>query len=74
MESCDFEEENICGMIQGPGNRKWEQLSSVSGGPQTDFSNMRQCKGDCGSLQIHVKVLNFVQSWTFQLFLDFQET
>lgn len=32
-------------MIQGPGNRKWEQLSSVSGGPQSDFSNMGQCKG-----------------------------
>ncbi|KAM8745389.1 meprin A subunit beta-like [Acanthopagrus schlegelii] len=45
VESCNFEQENICGMIQGPGNRKWEQLSSVSGGPQTDFSNMGQCKG-----------------------------
>ncbi|XP_030288293.1 meprin A subunit beta-like [Sparus aurata] len=45
VESCNFEEENICGMIQGPGNRKWEQLSSVSGGPQSDFSNMGQCKG-----------------------------
>ncbi|KAM9357980.1 meprin A subunit beta [Symphorus nematophorus] len=45
VESCDFEEENICGMIQGPGNRKWEHCSSVSGGPQTDFSNMGQCKG-----------------------------
>ncbi|KAA8594567.1 meprin A subunit beta [Etheostoma spectabile] len=45
VDSCDFEEENICGMIQGPGNSKWEQRSSVSGGPQTDFSNMGQCKG-----------------------------
>ncbi|XP_036969754.1 meprin A subunit beta-like [Acanthopagrus latus] len=45
VESCNFEQENICGMIQGPGNRKWEQLSSVSEGPQTDFSNMGQCKG-----------------------------
>ncbi|XP_059197329.1 meprin A subunit beta [Centropristis striata] len=45
VESCDFEAENICGMIQGPGNAKWEQRSSASGGPQTDFSNMGQCKG-----------------------------
>ncbi|XP_073333245.1 meprin A subunit beta isoform X1 [Pagrus major] len=46
VESCNFEEENICGMIQGiQGNKQWEQLSSVSGGPQTDFSNMGQCKG-----------------------------
>ncbi|CAJ1059681.1 meprin A subunit beta-like isoform X1 [Xyrichtys novacula] len=45
VDSCDFEEDNVCGMIQGPGNRHWQQLSSVSGGPQTDFSNMGQCKG-----------------------------
>lgn len=32
-------------MIQGPGNAKWEQRSSVKGGPQIDFSNMGQCKG-----------------------------
>uniref|UniRef100_A0A3B4T2F6 Metalloendopeptidase n=1 Tax=Seriola dumerili TaxID=41447 RepID=A0A3B4T2F6_SERDU len=45
VDSCDFEEENICGMIQGPGNAKWEQRRSVRGGPQTDFTNMGQCKG-----------------------------
>uniref|UniRef100_A0A667ZV39 Metalloendopeptidase n=1 Tax=Myripristis murdjan TaxID=586833 RepID=A0A667ZV39_9TELE len=46
VDSCNFEEENICGMIQGPGgNTKWEQLSSVSGGPQSDFTNQGQCKG-----------------------------
>ncbi|XP_059196309.1 meprin A subunit beta-like isoform X2 [Centropristis striata] len=44
VESCDFEAENICGMIQGPGNAKWEKHSSVSGGPQTDFSDMGKCK------------------------------
>lgn len=47
-------------MIQGPGgNRKWDQRSSVGGGPHTDFSNMGQCKGECQSLQMHVMVLNF---------------
>ncbi|KAF7646427.1 hypothetical protein LDENG_00187960 [Lucifuga dentata] len=45
VESCDFEEENICGMIEGPGNAHWERRSSVSGGPQNDFTNMGQCKG-----------------------------
>ncbi|KAG7233977.1 hypothetical protein INR49_028691, partial [Caranx melampygus] len=45
VDSCNFEEENICGMIQGPGNAKWEQQSSVTGGPQTDFTSMGQCKG-----------------------------
>ncbi|XP_047442867.1 meprin A subunit beta-like [Mugil cephalus] len=45
VDSCDFEEENICGMIRGPGNAKWERRSSVCGGPWTDFTNMGQCKG-----------------------------
>ncbi|KAK5618313.1 Meprin A subunit beta [Crenichthys baileyi] len=45
MDSCDFEEDNICGMIQGSGPAMWEQRSSVSGGPQTDVTNMGQCKG-----------------------------
>ncbi|KAK2836031.1 hypothetical protein Q5P01_016515 [Channa striata] len=44
VDSCNFEEENICGMIQGPGNSKWQRLRSVSGGPETDFTNMGQCK------------------------------
>lgn len=33
-------------MIQGAGNKKWERRASVDGGPQTDFSNMGECKGD----------------------------
>uniref|UniRef100_A0A8C5EM71 Metalloendopeptidase n=1 Tax=Gouania willdenowi TaxID=441366 RepID=A0A8C5EM71_GOUWI len=45
VESCNFEQENICGMIGGPGEAKWEQRSSVSGGPPNDFTNMGQCKG-----------------------------
>ncbi|XP_062251020.1 meprin A subunit beta-like [Platichthys flesus] len=45
VDSCDFEQENICGMIQAPGNPKWEQRRSVSGGPQHDFTAMGQCKG-----------------------------
>ncbi|KAI3368436.1 hypothetical protein L3Q82_025450, partial [Scortum barcoo] len=45
VDSCDFEQENICGMIQGADSAEWKQLSSVNGGPQTDFSNMGQCTG-----------------------------
>uniref|UniRef100_A0A672Z056 Metalloendopeptidase n=1 Tax=Sphaeramia orbicularis TaxID=375764 RepID=A0A672Z056_9TELE len=45
VDSCDFEDETICGMIQGPGNTKWERHNSVRGGPQTDFTNMEKCKG-----------------------------
>lgn len=33
-------------MIQGPGNAKWERQSFVSGGPNVDFTNMGQCKGE----------------------------
>ncbi|XP_034036231.1 meprin A subunit beta isoform X2 [Thalassophryne amazonica] len=45
VDSCNFEEENICGMMQGAGNKKWEQRGSVNGGPQNDFTNLGQCKG-----------------------------
>uniref|UniRef100_A0A672Z0V2 Metalloendopeptidase n=1 Tax=Sphaeramia orbicularis TaxID=375764 RepID=A0A672Z0V2_9TELE len=45
VDSCNFEQENICGMIQGAGDAKWEQRNSVEGGPQSDFTNMGQCKG-----------------------------
>ncbi|CAL8252468.1 unnamed protein product [Merluccius merluccius] len=43
VESCSFEELNICGMIQGPSN-KWKQRMAVTAGPQTDFTTMGQCK------------------------------
>lgn len=46
VESCHFEEKNICGMIQGPGNNKWERHASVDEGPQTDFTHMGECKGE----------------------------
>ncbi|KAG7513543.1 meprin A subunit beta-like [Solea senegalensis] len=46
VESCDFEEENICGMVQKLRIAKWERRTSVSGGPQTDVTNMGQCQGE----------------------------
>ncbi|KAL1022689.1 hypothetical protein UPYG_G00031060 [Umbra pygmaea] len=46
LDSCSFEKENICGMVQGPGgNALWERRHSVAGGPNTDYTNMDQCDG-----------------------------
>ncbi|XP_067086611.1 meprin A subunit beta isoform X2 [Osmerus mordax] len=46
LDSCSFEKESICGMIQGPeGNRPWERKNHVNGGPQTDYTEMGDCKG-----------------------------
>ncbi|XP_077581372.1 meprin A subunit beta [Stigmatopora nigra] len=43
LDSCDFEREDICGMIQGPGDQNWERLAKAAGGPNTDYSNMGKC-------------------------------
>nr|XP_057925192.1 meprin A subunit beta [Doryrhamphus excisus] len=46
LDSCDFERENICGMIQGPGDSAdWNRVARAAGGPDTDYSNMGKCTG-----------------------------
>ncbi|XP_072528882.1 meprin A subunit beta [Salminus brasiliensis] len=46
LDSCSFEEPNICGMIQGEDVKgKWERVRSVAGGPVTDYTNLGQCNG-----------------------------
>ncbi|XP_050956851.1 meprin A subunit beta isoform X1 [Labeo rohita] len=46
LDSCHFEEPNICGMIQGKGgNAKWARVQRVKGGPQTDYTNLGRCQG-----------------------------
>ncbi|XP_072296588.1 meprin A subunit beta [Eucyclogobius newberryi] len=46
LDSCDFERENICGMIQGAGDTTdWRRVSSAAGGPATDYSNLGKCTG-----------------------------
>ncbi|XP_049454361.1 meprin A subunit beta [Epinephelus fuscoguttatus] len=46
LDSCDFERENICGMIQGEGDKAdWERVATAEGGPSTDYSNMGKCTG-----------------------------
>ncbi|XP_054141102.1 meprin A subunit beta [Melozone crissalis] len=45
MDTCSFELENICGMIQGSDdNSDWQRLSQVPAGPNTDHTNMGECK------------------------------
>lgn len=47
MDSCNFELENVCGMIQSSGdNADWQRVSQVPRGPENDHSNMGQCKGN----------------------------
>lgn len=47
LDTCDFERENICGMIQGPGNQaEWTRVTQAPGGPNTDYSNMGKCTGE----------------------------
>ncbi|XP_052393489.1 meprin A subunit beta isoform X2 [Carassius gibelio] len=46
LDSCQFEEPNICGMIQGDGgNAKWARVQRVKGGPRMDHTNLGKCKG-----------------------------
>ncbi|XP_010639778.1 meprin A subunit beta isoform X5 [Fukomys damarensis] len=46
MDSCNFELENVCGMIQSSrDNADWQRVSEVPGGPENDHSNMGQCQG-----------------------------
>lgn len=46
LDSCHFEQLNICGMIQGEsGNARWAQVQTAEGGPKTDFSNLGQYQG-----------------------------
>ncbi|XP_037662300.1 meprin A subunit beta isoform X2 [Choloepus didactylus] len=46
MDSCNFELENVCGMIQGSGGQAdWRRVSQVPWGPENDHSNMGQCTG-----------------------------
>lgn len=46
MDSCSFEQPNICGMIQGTDAKaKWVRVKNVDGGANTDYTNMGQCNG-----------------------------
>ncbi|NXV10837.1 MEP1B protein, partial [Cepphus grylle] len=45
MDTCSFELENICGMIQSSDdNSDWQRLPHIPAGPNTDHTNMGECK------------------------------
>ncbi|XP_054840950.1 meprin A subunit beta [Eublepharis macularius] len=45
METCSFEFENVCGMIQSSeDNADWQRITGVSSGPQTDHTYVGNCK------------------------------
>ena len=47
LDSCDFERPNICGMIQGQGDKAdWVRVVKAAGGPNTDYSNLGKCTGE----------------------------
>ncbi|XP_017206637.2 meprin A subunit beta isoform X2 [Danio rerio] len=48
LDSCDFELENICGMIQkgeADSTAEWRRVPEAAGGPDTDYTNMGRCEG-----------------------------
>ncbi|XP_030626609.1 meprin A subunit beta, partial [Chanos chanos] len=46
LDSCSFEQPDICGMIQGEeANSAWQRVRSVPAGPNTDYTNMGKCEG-----------------------------
>lgn len=54
LDSCDFERENICGMIQGEGDQAdWIRVGTAPGGPDSDYSNMGKCTGEY-TRRVHV--------------------
>ncbi|XP_061467299.1 meprin A subunit beta [Rhineura floridana] len=45
METCSFESENVCGMIQSAeDNADWQRITHVSSGPQTDHTYVGICQ------------------------------
>ncbi|KAM4688944.1 meprin A subunit beta-like [Discoglossus pictus] len=45
MDTCDFEYNNICGMIQGsPDNADWLHVINTASGPSVDHTHLGNCK------------------------------
>ncbi|XP_053323427.1 meprin A subunit beta isoform X2 [Spea bombifrons] len=45
LDTCTFEYNNICGMVQGTGdNADWQHVLNIPNGPSSDHSNMGNCK------------------------------
>lgn len=77
LDSCDFERENICGMMQGQGDQAdWDRVTTATGGPDTDYSNMGKCTGENNLLWNVWKdrfiFLQFFLKTMFRYFLVYQ--
>ncbi|XP_075070515.1 meprin A subunit beta [Mixophyes fleayi] len=59
MDSCDFEYNNICGMIQGTGdNADWEHVLQIPTGPSNDHTNLGNCKDSGFFMHFSTRTLN----------------
>ncbi|XP_036599733.1 meprin A subunit beta-like [Trichosurus vulpecula] len=59
LDSCDFELENICGMIQSSeDDGDWQRVSQVPGGPDTDQSSLDKCIGVCFFMHFNSSSVN----------------
>ncbi|XP_072008112.1 meprin A subunit beta-like isoform X2 [Engystomops pustulosus] len=59
LDTCDFEYNNICGMIQGTGdNGDWEHALQVPSGPSADHTIMGDCKESGYYMHLDTSKLN----------------
>ncbi|KAM5158209.1 uncharacterized protein ACMZJ9_009466 [Mantella aurantiaca] len=59
LDTCDFEYNNICGMIQGTGdNADWEHVLQNPIGPSTDHTNLGNCKDSGYFMHFSTRTLN----------------
>ncbi|XP_012581239.1 PREDICTED: meprin A subunit beta [Condylura cristata] len=62
MDSCDFELENVCGMIQSSADSAdWQRVHEAPVGPNTDHSSMGQCKDSGFFMYFDYKSVNVGQ-------------
>lgn len=81
MDTCSFELENICGMIQSSDdNSDWQHLSHVPAGPSTDHTNMGECEG-MGKHSPYLfrkyflqRQVNWLCSWPCSMFICWRTT
>ncbi|PIO36847.1 hypothetical protein AB205_0210510, partial [Aquarana catesbeiana] len=59
LDTCDFEYNNICGMIQGTGDHAdWEHVLQNPTGPSTDHTNLGNCKDSGYFMHLNTGTLN----------------
>nr|DBA24329.1 TPA: hypothetical protein GDO54_012002 [Pyxicephalus adspersus] len=59
LDTCDFEYNNICGMIQGTGdNADWEHVLQIPTGPSNDHTNLGKCKDSGYFMHFSTRTLN----------------